>query len=160
MSFKDLMTYIRILIRHIYTSVISWWQSTLWRSKYPESVNGWCWTLLSSRIWCKRCLCSFTSASSSFGSFADSELDEVLESAKAPCVLCCCSSQMLAPCQANTSHLSCSTIIFRETIVLVQVQCISFESGYLCAKNAYRVQRLAPFKHSTDGNIRNHWTHT
>jgi len=25
MSFKDLMTYKRILIRHIYTSVISWW---------------------------------------------------------------------------------------------------------------------------------------
>jgi len=25
MSFKDLMTYICILIRHIYTSVISWW---------------------------------------------------------------------------------------------------------------------------------------
>jgi len=26
MSFKDLMTYKRILIRHIYTSVISWWR--------------------------------------------------------------------------------------------------------------------------------------
>jgi len=29
MSFKDLMTYKRILIRHIYTSVISWWSSRL-----------------------------------------------------------------------------------------------------------------------------------
>jgi len=28
MSFKDLMTYKRILIRHIYTSVISWWDET------------------------------------------------------------------------------------------------------------------------------------
>ena len=28
MSFKDLMTYKRILIRHIYTSVISWWNDT------------------------------------------------------------------------------------------------------------------------------------
>jgi len=30
MSFKDLMTYKRILIRHIHTSVISWWWSWYW----------------------------------------------------------------------------------------------------------------------------------
>jgi len=47
MSFKDLMTYKRILIRHIYTSVISWWmfenvwsaQSTVW------SPNNDLWNL-------------------------------------------------------------------------------------------------------------------
>jgi len=40
MSFKDLMTYKRILIRHIYTSVISWWYSS--RTKWGFWMDiGW-----------------------------------------------------------------------------------------------------------------------
>ena len=46
MLFKDLMTYKRILIRHIYTSVISWWFSAYW-----VGLMVLCWRLIfSSRI--------------------------------------------------------------------------------------------------------------
>jgi len=50
MSSKDLMTYKRILIRHIYTSVISWCQ---WRnsSSTPDSRRFWCATSAPAPLW-------------------------------------------------------------------------------------------------------------
>ena len=44
MSFKDLMTYKRILIRHIYTSVISWWHVRFQSKQTWELIFSAMWT--------------------------------------------------------------------------------------------------------------------
>ena len=45
MSFKDWMTYKRILIRHIYTSVISWWECSRLSAQCNSSVLTVCFFL-------------------------------------------------------------------------------------------------------------------